>query len=333
VQIKHPESGRRTAKVDGNRLVVLRGYESAYALARAATAPGASIAERVANSLGDESLDYEEVYSGRSPWKLLPPFDHPEDEARCLVSGTGLTHIVSASARNSMHATQAETAPKTDSIRIYEWGVEGGRPRPGSVGVQPEWFYKGDGACMRAHGQPLEIPTYAKDGGEESEVASAYLIADDGRPWRVGFMIGNEFSDHLTERENYLYLAHSKLRQCGVGPELVVDLKFDDIRGRATVKRNGGSVWSRELATGERNMCHSLANLEHHHFKYAVHRRPGDVHIHFLGAGALSFADGVSLEAGDVVEIDIPALGRSLRSIVDDHRGEETLCAVNSLGG
>ncbi len=59
-------------------------------------------------------------------------------------------------------------------------------------------------------------------------------------------------------------------------------------------------------------MCHSLANLEFHHFKYAAHRVPGDVHLHFFGTATLSFADGIRVEPGDQFEIELPALGASL---------------------
>jgi hypothetical protein len=50
-------------------------------------------------------------------------------------------------------------------------------------------------------------------------------------------------------------------------------------------------------------MSHTFANLEHHHFKYDLFRRPGDVHVHFFGTATLSFADGVTTEEGDVFEI------------------------------
>ena len=33
------------------------------------------------------------------------------------------------------------------------------------------------GAMLRGYGQPLEIPGYAEDGGEEAEVAGIYMIA------------------------------------------------------------------------------------------------------------------------------------------------------------
>ena len=41
---------------------------------------------------------------GDSDWRLLPPIDHPDEAARCLVSGTGLTHLGSAQNRQAMHA-------------------------------------------------------------------------------------------------------------------------------------------------------------------------------------------------------------------------------------
>jgi hypothetical protein len=51
-------------------------------------------------------------------------------------------------------------------------------------------------------------------------------------------------------------------------------------------------------------MCHHLSNLEHHHFKYQLFRRPGDVQVHFLGTATLSFTDGVEAQEGDVFEVE-----------------------------
>ena len=33
-------------------------------------------------------------------------------------------------------------------MRIYRIGIEGGRPARGTIGAQPEWFYKGTGAIL-----------------------------------------------------------------------------------------------------------------------------------------------------------------------------------------
>ena len=207
---------------------------------------------------------------------------------------------------------QAQAGTLTDSMRMFQWGVEGGIPAAGEAGAQPEWFYKGDGGIVVAPGAPLPSPDFALDGGEEPELVGLYVIGPDGTPHRLGFAIGNEFSDHVTERQNYLYLAHSKLRACAVGPELRSGPLPRDLRGTSRIRRGDAVLWEKPFLTGEANMCHSLANLEYHHFKYAAHRRPGDVHLHFFGTATLSFADGVRAGDGDVFEVDLPELGAPL---------------------
>ncbi|MGC1188672.1 MAG: AraD1 family protein [Candidatus Acidiferrales bacterium] len=307
------ESVRRVAIVDGSRLRLLDNFGTVYAMALAAIERGTRLAPIAESAAGNETLDYDAVYEGRSAWRLLPAFDFPGELSRCLVSGTGLTHKASAENRAAMH--KAATDEVTDSLRMYRLGLEGGTPPAGQIGCQPEWFYKGDGSILRAHGEELIVPSFAEDGGEEPEVAGAYVIAPDGEPRRVGLAMGNEFSDHRMERKNYLYLAPSKLRNCSVGPELALGaVPFDDVPGKVSILRGERSVWTKDIWTGQKNMSHSLANLEHHHFKYAEHRRPGDAHIHFFGADAFSFGEGVALEPGDVMEVSFTGFGRPLRN-------------------
>jgi hypothetical protein len=202
----------------------------------------------------------------------------------------------------------------TDSMRMFHLGIEGGKPQVGQVGVQPEWFYRGDGSCVVPPYQPLPSPFFALDHGEEPEIAGLYLIGPLGVPYRVGFSLGNEFSDHLTERQNYLYLAHSKLRPCSIGPELVLGELPGDILGRCRILRRREVIWEKRFRSGEDNMSHSIANLEYHHFKYSQFRQPGDVHVHFFGTSTLSFADGMSLQRGDEIEIQAQGFGRPLRN-------------------
>ena len=318
VQLAHPYQGRRVAVVDGERLRFLNGFQSTYQLAYAAIGRRVQIDELATEDLSfsSESIEYTPVYEGRSEWKLRVPFDHPADPGHCLVSGTGLTHKASAASRAKMH--QQEPTSITDSQRMYQWGLEGGSPPAGSAGVQPEWFYKGDGSILCAHGEPLTVPAFADDGGEEPEIAGAYLIGPDGMPYRAGFMAGNEFSDHVMERKNYLYLAPSKLRECAIGPELVthsgLQNGFQNVDGIVAVERDGDVLWSAIIYTGEKNMSHSIANLEYHHFKYDAHRRPGEVHIHFYGADAFSFGAGVKLEEDDAMVVSWSGFGRPLRN-------------------
>ena len=244
---------------------------------------------------------------------MLPPLDHPEP-ARCIVTGTGLTHLGSAEARDKMHAKLESGEALTDSMKMFRSGLDGGKPGPGEIGAVPEWFWKGDGGIVAGCGAALEQPGHALDGGEEAEIAGLYVIDGEGRPRRLGFALANEFSDHVLERRNYLLLAHSKLRPCTLGPELRLGSLPASVTGTVRVHRGETVLWSGAFLSGEDNMSHSVANLEHHHFKYARFRRPGDVHIHFLGAGVLSHGAGIAAADGDVFEVDVPEFGRPLRN-------------------
>jgi hypothetical protein len=327
VQLTHPQQGRRVAIVNEPKLSLLRDCDSIYRLVESALSKQRRLEDIARDCVTTETLDYDAVHSGKSEWRLLPSFDHPDEPARCLVTGTGLTHKKSADNRQAMHGRtgvppvtsdaggdRQDACPTTDSMKMYQWGLEGGRPSPGEIGVSPEWFYKGCGTILRAHGEPLEVPAFALDGGDEAEVAGVYMIDEAGHPRRVGLTLANEFSDHILEQKNYLYLAHSKLRTCAIGPELIVGGDFNDARGTVRILRDGKALWSKPFATGEQNMSHTVANLEHHHFKYPAHRRPGDAHVYFFGADAFSFGDGVGLEDGDVMEIELAGFGRALRN-------------------
>ncbi len=328
VQLRHGTE-RRIALVEEPRLRLLGKFSSVYALARAAIEARKSLTALAREHASGDALDYEAIYHCESAWRWLAPIDHPDESARCLVSGTGLTHLGSAKDRNAMH--EVKDAELTDSMKMFRWGMEGGSPVAGKIGVAPEWFYKGNATILRAHGEPLETPPYAEDGGEEGEIAGVYVVAPDGRPWRIGMCIGNEFSDHLFEKKNYLNLAGSKIRTCAIGPELVVDPKFDSVPGKVIIERGGKVFWSKDIVSGEAEMCHSLQNMEHHHFKFETHRRPGDVHVHYFGACALSFGAGMQLVEGDVMEIQFAGFGRPLRNPLRLSKAAPELVTVQSL--
>lgn len=193
-------------------------------------------------------------------------------------------------------------------------GLDGGKPVNGAVGQQPEWFYKGDGSQLVGPTDPLIMPAFAQDGGEEPELAGVYLIGPDGTPYRLGVCLANEFSDHVTERHNYLWLAHSKLRQAALGAELLVGQWPEHIEGASRIIRQGETIWEKPFLTGHANMSHSLDNLEHHHFKYPAFRRPGDIHVHFFGTATLSFTDGLRTQVGDLFEIEAAPFTLPLRN-------------------
>lgn len=95
-------AARRVALVAEPELRLLESVESVYALADAAIAANAPLNTLVRRHATGERLAYDEVYAGRSPWRLLSPIDYPAEPARLLVSGTGLTHLGSAKNRNAM---------------------------------------------------------------------------------------------------------------------------------------------------------------------------------------------------------------------------------------
>lgn len=299
------------ATIEGECRVVM-GAESTYALALAAIGGGRSLAAEVESRGLGAGFD---LGAALATGDVLSPIDHV-DPSHVMVAGTGLTHLGSAEGRDKMHKDLADPSKLTDSMKMFRMGLEGGRPKAGTGGVQPEWFYKGDGSTVVAPGAPLPSPSFALDAGEEPELAGIYINGSDGQPWRIGFAIGNEFSDHVTERQNYLYLAHSKLRASSFGPELLVGALPDDIRGASRILRAGKVVWEKAFLTGEANMSHTLANLEGHHFKYALFRRPGDVNVHYFGTATLSVSDGFRTEPGDVFQIECAPFGLPLNNPV-----------------
>ncbi len=329
VQFIDRSGARRVAAADeAGTLRVLKGAARTYDLALAAARENRSLESAASAQLGQETLNYDELIQEQ---RVLPPLDHP-DPYRCLITGTGLSHLGSAAARDSMHVKlQKEDAELTDSMKMFKWGMEGGKPVAGTIGTPPEWFYKGDGRCVVAPEKELELPAYALDGGEEVEIVGLYIIGDNAEVLRVGFALGNEYADHVMERQNYLYLAHSKLRQCSFGPELLVGALPASIQGRARLLRDGKEIWAEDWLSGETNMCHSIGNLEHHHFKYRDFRQPGDVHVHFFGAATGSFTKKVETRVGDVFEIQAAEFGRPLRNTLGAAREAQRLIAVRAL--
>ena len=122
-------STRRVARVEEPTLRLLDAVDSLLVLAERAIADGISLPALIDQRAMSETLDYDAIYSGSSEWRLLVPIDHPEP-ARCLVSGTGLTHYGSAAIRDAMHGEASETergegAPASDRV-----GGSGGAKPP-----------------------------------------------------------------------------------------------------------------------------------------------------------------------------------------------------------
>jgi len=324
IQFQLSQKGRRVGLIKDDTVWDLTdvnpNWDRIHRIFFEAQGAGKTIEDHISGSLlrsSTSNLSYIELLCRRpgDSWGwVLPPVDH-YDPAHCMVMVTGLTHLGSVSQRDKMH--KDGDSPKTDSQKIFEMGLEGGKPRPGLRGVQPEATYKGSGLILRGHNDFLDIPSFAEDGGEEPEIVGCYIIGNDGIAYRVGFAIGNEWSDHAMERVNYLWVSHSKLRTCAIGPELVTDQPFKRIEGFCRIFRGSELIYdSGELLTGEEHMSHSLANLEDHYFKYPQFRVPGDVHIYFFGTMKFSFGSIGPLQDGDKIEIHFSGMGSSLINFV-----------------
>ena len=337
VQFEIPSQGRRVGVVDSDRVVDVTSGDTEMRFVvdvfTAAQRTGRSLTEFLGEATAKDSLrsfSLDELLAtcpgGSQPF-LHPPLDHA-DPHRVLVSGTGLTHTGGMKSRDQMHKEDLDDdvseiaapveEPQTDSARMFAMGLAGGKPAVGQRGAGPEWFYKGNGSVLRGPNDSLLIPDFTQDGGEEPEMAGLYIVGEDGQPYRLGFTLGNEWSDHAVERVNYLYLAPSKLRTCAIGPALNTDFAFDTLNLSCSVTRNGEIIYdSGPLLSGEENMCHSLANCEDHHFKYAQHRRPGDVHIHFFGTSKLSHGTrDWQYQPGDEIHIEAPSFSWPLVNVV-----------------
>lgn len=314
IQFFDRENRIKTGEVKGEKIHVLREVGPTYDLVQRAFEDGKEIVDLVKELVSEESLDYPRLVREN---RLLLPLQHP-DPYHTWITGTGLTHLGSAASRNAMHQKfkQADDSVMTDSMRMFQMGLENGKMEGEVPGVQPEWFYKGNGLSVAAPGQPIISPAFALDGGEEPELVGIYVNGPDGNPVRVGFALGNEFSDHQMEKINYLYLAHSKLRMCSYGPELLLGELPEHLEGQCRIIRNGEILWEKTFLTGEKNMSHNIQNLEYHHFKYPLFRQPGDVHIHYLGTSVLSFADGIAAKDGDVFEIEMKEFGKPLTNLL-----------------
>ena len=344
VQFKTADGARGVGLVsdDGDHLHPLKDTASVLDLASAAIARGKPMAELVRERAGAERIDYVGLLA---EGRVLAPVDHPEP-ARFLVTGTGLTHTGSAAARDKMHVlTHGEDADESDSLKIFRMGLEGGKPAAGEIGIQPEWFFKGVGTCVVPPGAPLPMPAFAKAGAEEAEIVGLYLNGPDGRPYRIGYALGNEYSDHVTEAANYLYLAHSKLRSCSIGPELLIGELPEEVRGTSTIRRDGAVIWEQEVLSGAADIAvdddrHADGVLDRAHRApvgragvelaagAAMHR--DHFHAGFFGAAVMSYASGVQTAPGDEYEIQAPVFGKPLRNrmqLVPD----EGLVAVTPL--
>ena len=144
IQYRNSLGGRGVALVeaDGDHARELTGVGSIYELAEQAMAKKQPLAELIGQFANGKRIDYAGLLASGH---VLAPLDHPEP-TRFFITGTGLSHIGSASARNKMHVmTHGNDAPESDSMKIFRMGVEGRQARQGQD-------RRGAGVVLQGHG-------------------------------------------------------------------------------------------------------------------------------------------------------------------------------------
>jgi len=130
IQYRQKNGSRKVGLVteDGDHVRPIKGVATIFELANLAIDKRKPLAKLAEKRATDERVDYLALLKAG---RVLVPLDHPEP-ARFLVTGTGLTHLGSADARNKMHAaTHGGDAPESDSMKIFRMGIKGGKPAEG----------------------------------------------------------------------------------------------------------------------------------------------------------------------------------------------------------
>ncbi len=198
--------------------------------------------------------------------------------------------------RGATRCTRIWPTPQSSPIRCECSGsaIEGGKPKKGETGAQPEWFYKGDGSILAPPEGDLASPAFALDAGEEPEIVGIYVI-DGAGATRCGSVSRSATNSPITSPKGRT-ICGSLIRSCGPQASALSCWSASFPWTFKASLASGGVrevIWERAFLSGEQNMAHSVANLEAHHFKYPLFRRPGDVHVHFFGTATLSFSEGV----------------------------------------
>ena len=232
-----------------------------------------------------------------------------------IVTGTGLTHLGSAEGRDKMHKDLADPSKLTHSMRMFKMGVS---RAAGRVRAKPARSLNG---FIRATVHPSQLQRETcparrlrSTAAKSQRSSGVYLIDDSGLLVCVGFVLGNEFSDHVTERHNYLWLAHSKLR-----PQALAGASGRrSARGHQRHVPSSGAacklVWEKPV---------SVRRTEHGPLDHQSRGAPLQVWLvsptrrrprPFLRHSHRSFSDGVKTQKGDVFEIECDTFGLPLRN-------------------
>jgi hypothetical protein len=207
--------------------------------------------------------------------RLLPPLEHPVP-TRCWVTGS-----------EGAAGTRADDA------------------------AAASWFFRGSGSTLIAAGQPLPVPAFAPAGLPAAQLAGLYVIADDGVPCQVGWCLAHPVIDRALAGGGGA--GHARLRATAVGPEVLLGELPGALPATARILRGSKLLSEQSFDLGPATMARGFADLARDHFRYGMHRRPGDVHVHCFGSGAVA-TTAEAATPDQVFELACPALGRPLRN-------------------
>src|SRR5438552_1998738 len=169
---------------------------------------------------------------------------------------------------------------------------------------RPELFFKSMPEKVVAHGDPVGIRRDARWNVPEPELA----LVLNSRGEIVGHTIGNDMSSRDIEGENLLYLPQAKIyaRSCALGPWIHLGASEStarDLSIRLEIRRNGHGVFSGETLVNQiKRRFEELAGFlfRSQVFPYGA--------VLLTGTGIVP-PDGFTLQAGDVVKIEVSGIG------------------------
>lgn len=215
---------------------------------------------------------------------LLKPLEPVE------VWAAGVTYMRSRDAR------EAESGGATVYDRIYR-------------AERPELFFKATAARVVGPNHPVGIRSDSRWQVPEPELG--LVLGGDGA--LIGLTVGNDQSSRDIEAENPLYLPQAKVFRysCAIGPAvLLVDAEPGPLTIRLTIRRGGAVAFEGETSTA--NLARSFSQLIAYLLKDNQFFAPT---VLLTGTGIVP-PDEFTLQAGDVVEIDIQGIGTLRNEVV-----------------
>ena len=285
--------------VDASKIIDLTSinpdmFKDFLSLLEAAQKSKRSLSRVIQNALSEASQP--NVYPGsvlitppgQNKVSLIPPVIPHE------VWGAGVTY------KRSREAREVETQSKGIYDRVYE-------------ATRPEIYLKTSGFRVVGHLAQAGIRSDSTWSVPEPELT---LILGYGNPPEIiGITIGNDMSARDIEGENPLYLPQAKIFNgcCVLGPAIVPIEEIPDlynIRIAMTIERENSIVFKGETMTSD------LKRTFDELVEYLARSNtilPGTAFV--TGTGVVP-PDDFSLEAGDIVRIQIPEIGLLENQIV-----------------